>query len=117
MIKGIGVDLCQISRIENIYLKNIKLANKVLTTEPFSILMIAKKWAVMEALAKATQLGIGAIGFKNVTLTNMLNGAPYLEFTPEGLEIISTCFGCVVNVFVTISHEADMIVAVVVIDG
>ena len=84
MVTGIGTDILQKSRIENIY---EKLAKKILGREELGIYerkkdkisYIAKRFCAKEAIAKALGTGIGKeYGFKDLQILNDEKGKPYV---------------------------------------
>lgn len=81
MLHGIGTDIVEIARIEQIGAK--KLANKILSEQEFAKLnnlsaaKIAKRYAGKEAIAKAFGTGIGAkLAFKDIEISNDESGKP-----------------------------------------
>lgn len=81
MIIGVGVDLCDKNRIAKIFQNySDKFLNKILSVaelEQFQTLsegdkadFLAKRWAIKEAFAKASALGLSGIGMRNVTIIN-----------------------------------------------
>ena len=104
MIKGIGVDILSISRV------NFKIANKVLSEEELVIFnsitnervkreYLAERFAVKEALFKADN---SYFNYDQVSILNDEKGKPYLKN---------------INGFVSISHDNGMVCAFVVINS
>ena len=102
MIKGIGIDICDLNRLENIDL----LAKKILHEDEYQVFLTKKtlkhqreflggRFAVKEAYVKAC----GLKDFKNICCLNDLNGKPYI--------VNESCH-------VSISHENDYVIAFVV---
>lgn len=109
MIKGIGVDILEIKRIEK-YLDTDQFINKILTTAEISQFKslnkkqkeyLAGRYAAKEAYSKACGTGIGKLAFKDIEILNNELGQPYLTNDPKA--------------HVSISHEKDYVVAFVVI--
>ncbi len=91
MIVGIGCDIVNIKRIDNILNKfGSKFLTKIFTEREISIGKIAnntayfaKRFSSKEAYAKASSYGIGKkVNFKDVEILNDSNGAPYFSEYP-----------------------------------
>lgn len=102
MIKGIGVDLLSIDRI------NFKIAKKVLSIEEKEVFesianeklkreYLAERFAVKEALFKADNQ---YFNYDKITILNDETGKPYLKD---------------INGFVSIAHDNGMVCAFVVL--
>lgn len=91
MIKGIGVDLIEVSRVrdsisrfgaqflERIFTKNELLEADKLKDSAQYYGFLAKRFAAKEAYAKALGTGIGShISFKEIEITNSQDGRPQL---------------------------------------
>lgn len=109
MIKGIGVDIVDLTRIK---VENDNFAIKILTEKEFEIYQSKKsfqhkkeflggRFAAKEAFLKAKGKGIGEIGFKDIEILCLATGQPYLNFS---------------NTFISISHEKNMAIAYVIIE-
>lgn len=104
---GVGIDLCKISRIslEERFIDFVlskreqELMNKRVKKEEF----VASRFAAKEAFLKANHKGIGDIKLNEIEVLNKDNGAPYIIFNDKVFEEVS------------ISHEDDFAVAVVII--
>lgn len=116
MIKGIGIDLIEISRIKKTIQQNERFVHRILTEKEkklfFSIRnerrrieFLAGRFAAKEAFAKAVGTGIGTLSFKHIEVLKDSVGAPVL--TAEGYESQ--------KIFISISHSQDYAVAQVVI--
>ncbi|HHX94100.1 MAG TPA: holo-ACP synthase [Tenericutes bacterium] len=108
MIKGIGIDIVSIPRIEK---KVEQLANRILsekekklyetiTSKQEKLEFVAGRFAAKEAYIKATNLK--EVNFKKIEVLKRKNGAPYIESKEN-------------NIHVSISHSEDNAVAVVII--
>lgn len=104
MIKGIGVDILSIERID------YKIARKVLSSEELEIFnsiandklkreYLAERFAVKEALFKADN---AYFNYDQVTVLNDEKGKPYFKD---------------INGLVTIAHDNGMVCAFVVLNG
>lgn len=116
MIKGIGIDIIEIDRIEASLGKSGRLAARVLTDselERYEKLAnrrrqteyLAGRFAAKEACAKALGTGIGKLSFRHIKTTNDENGAPKLMV--EGYEHYTF--------LLSISHSKKYAVAQVVV--
>jgi len=93
MILGVGIDVVNISRIEDLLKKfgkkfenkifakaEIKTASKL--EENKKIKFYAKRFAAKEAFSKAIGLGIGrGINFTDIEITNDKNGKPEIKLS------------------------------------
>ena len=127
MILGIGTDLVQISRIEEM-LKTFgsSFENKVFTDleqkkaaslpQNKRASFYAKRFAAKEAFSKA--LGTGIVGFsvKDVYIQNDEKGKPLLIIENKAKEILEKLYGqC--KIHITMSHEKEYAVAFVIIEN
>ena len=120
MIAGIGLDICNVERMKRACEKE-SFCCKVFTTRELAyaegrtrrIESLAGMFAAKEAFAKATGLGLSRIGLKHVEVTHDPSGRPVLSIAadcplPETLRK-ARCF-------LSISHDAGVAAAVVVIE-
>jgi holo-[acyl-carrier protein] synthase len=116
MIKGIGIDIIELKRIESL-LENKKFINRVLTEterEHFEQLLLKRKieflagrFAVKEAYAKARGTGIGKeLSFQDIEVTKDERGKPIVKSNQED-EIVH----------VSISHSRDYAVAQIILES
>ncbi|MCM3694656.1 holo-ACP synthase [Neobacillus niacini] len=114
MIKGIGIDIIELSRIEEIVTRQKKLIDRILTEnekqtfvklpERRKIEFLAGRFAAKEAYSKALGTGIGKeLSFLDIEIQTDSSGKPYIV-KPES-------YG-----FLSISHSRDYAVAQVVIE-
>lgn len=113
MIKGIGTDIVELSRISKVN-KEDKLARRILSAEELSKYsemvndarkneFLAGRFAVKEAYSKALGSGIGKqISFREINCINDPNGKPSLLNEP--------------GAHVSISHSKEYAVAMVVLE-
>ncbi len=108
MIKGIGVDIVEITRIKN----DESFINKVLSSQEIDIYkqlktekrqkeFLAGRFCAKEAFLKAMGVGIGPIPLKDISITYGDNNQPIINFE---------------KTFVSISHEKDYAIAYVIIE-
>lgn len=110
MIKGIGVDLVQLSRID---LNHRHFIERVLTEKELAVFdsllsperkkeYFGSRFAAKEAYLKAHHCGLGKISFQKIEIFNDETGCPH--FTDD----------CA---WLSISHEQDYAIAFVVVEG
>lgn len=126
-IIGLGTDIVQISRFEQIDDtgdKRDRLAQRVLTSCEFDIYQqhahparfLAKRFAVKEAAVKALGTGIGqGVGWQHLSLTHTDIGQPLLQYT-DGFADIASELG-VTHSHVSISDEKEYAVATVILES
>ncbi|HEX2858983.1 MAG TPA: holo-ACP synthase [Alphaproteobacteria bacterium] len=81
---AVGVDVCEIARIEKVWLKNKKQFEERLLTRAeraaqpkWTAEKLAKRWALKEAVAKALGTGIGErYGFHDIQIGHDAGGCP-----------------------------------------
>ncbi|WP_200411641.1 holo-ACP synthase [Virgibacillus salexigens] len=117
MIKGIGLDLIELKRIEQSIQTNNRIIERILTPserEEFYTLesnkrkieYLSGRFAAKEAFAKAAGTGIGKLRFQDIEIQSCESGAPNL--TASGYEKV--------NIFLSITHSNDYAAAQVVIE-
>lgn len=114
MIAGIGVDVCEIKRLEDSLARTPKLKQRLFHESEFDLAnsSLAARFAIKEALAKA----IGnpkLVTWNEITLEKNMLGKPQLKLFGQS----QTNFEKLgVSSFVSISHDAGVAVAVVVLE-
>ena len=109
MIKGIGCDIVDLSRLD---INNDSLALKILTAKEFEIYKNKKtfkqkkeflggRFAGKEAFFKAIGIEKGLNSFQDIEILNDINGKPYLNYSIS---------------FISLAHENNYAVAYVVIE-
>jgi len=115
MIKGIGIDIIEINRIESAVEKNTRFVRRILTekehacydklpSERRKLEFLAGRFAAKEAFAKAMGTGIGKLSFQHIEILSGEQGAPCL--------VCATYKG---NIFISISHSKEYAVAQVIL--
>lgn len=115
MIKGIGIDIVELSRIEKIVSTKSSFVKRVLTINEYELFQLlphkrqveflAGRFASKEAFSKAWGTGIGGVGLQDIEILKDANGAPKVTKSPhEG------------NVFVSISHTDTFAVAQIILE-
>lgn len=118
MIKGIGIDLIELNRIQKSLDKSDRLAKRILTQSEQKVFQnlnssqrkvefLAGRFASKEAFAKATGRGIGTLSFKDIEILPNDRGTPIIN--AKGYEMY--------NIFVSITHTREYAAAQVVIEG
>ncbi|GAA0447344.1 MAG: holo-ACP synthase [Bacillota bacterium] len=118
MIRGIGIDLIELYRIENSMQRTPRIIERILTPierERFYALhnkrrqveFLAGRFAAKEAFAKAVGIGIGRLSFQDIEIQIGENGAPILHAKGYGKE----------KIFLSITHTADYAAAQIVIEA
>lgn len=114
MIKGIGIDIIELSRIKDILTRQQKFVDRVLTPyeqKKFVELSAARKveflagrFAAKEAYSKAKGTGIGVeLSFLDIEIDNDSTGKPFIS-KPE------------TRAHLSISHSRDYAIAQVIIE-
>ncbi|MEI5994614.1 holo-ACP synthase [Candidatus Enterococcus mansonii] len=115
MIKGIGIDMVELSRIEKIILNKSSFVERVLTDKEYSLFeqlphkrqveFLAGRFACKEAFSKAWGTGIGSLGLQDVEILKEDTGAPKVTKSPHNG-----------TVFVSISHTDTFAVAQIILE-
>lgn len=115
MIVGIGLDVTEIDRITKAYERREKFASRILTEKEFALFeqmtgtrkleFLAGRYAVKEAFSKAYGTGIGKLSFQDMEILPGERGRPTVTKSPfDG------------NVWVSISHSSNTVVAQVILE-
>lgn len=121
MICGIGVDLCDIERMRRA-IKQKGFCDRVFSREEIDYASskadpakhYAGSFASREALAKATGWGMAKMGFNSCYVARSECGPSFI-FTQQLLEKLN--HKKIDRVFLSISHEGNMAVAMVVLEN
>lgn len=115
MISGIGIDIVELDRIRNIYAKQSKFVDRILTekekavfftlSEERKIEYLAGRFATKEAFSKAMGTGLGShLSFLDIETEKDESGKPFIaKPVKEGVHL-------------SISHSKEYAVAQVVIE-
>ncbi len=123
MIVGIGLDVVHVSRLERWqaipgllerYFHPEEL-DTALSRGSGATLSLAARFAAKEAFGKAVGTGLSGITLKNILVRNNHNGKPYMELYGNALEALTRAGGSAVHLSLT--HERDNALAMVVIEG
>ena len=119
MIKGIGTDIIEISRIKK-SMENPRFLEKNFTNSENDYFVekkmnpqsVAAAFAAKEAFSKALGTGISGFSFKDIEVLHNELGAPYIRLDNGAKEFFD---GGEINL--SLSHCDEYAVAVVVIEG
>lgn len=123
MIKGIGIDIVRVERIKK-WLLHPSLIERYFNKSEIeesmkrgasAALAFAARFAAKEAFGKALGTGIMGISLKDIVIINDALGKPDIELLGEAKKSFDDLNGK--NIFVSMTHEKDNAVAVVVIEG
>ncbi|MGG1398024.1 holo-ACP synthase [Bacillus salipaludis] len=115
MIKGIGIDIIELSRVQDLLHRQRKFIDRILTDQEkqkFEVLserrqveFLAGRFAAKEAFSKAVGTGIGKeLSFLDIEIDSDSLGKPYLV-KPE------------IKGHLSISHSKEFVVAQVIIEN
>lgn len=121
---GLGIDLCEIARMENIFFKTPSFAERYFTQEERSYIKARAKagassaaaiYAAKEAFLKAAGLGIGnGILLSDISITHQSTGAPAYLLKGGAQDWMERAGA--VKAHLSITHEAGLAGAVCVIE-
>ena len=124
MIKGIGMDLTEIDRIQALWERfGHRFAQKILTDgelaqlpKKFPVPRLAALFAGKEAAVKALGTGFSdGVHFKTVEILHAPSGKPEIRFHGKGLERLHAIGAA--GGHVTLTHSRDTAGAAVVLEG
>ncbi len=119
MIKGVGIDLCDISRMEK-SMQNPHFMERYFTPEERAYIAsrgacaaasAAGVFAAKEALLKALGTGLSGIPLASICIAHRPTGAPYYAFTNEAAQAVAGC-----RAHLSITHDGGMAAAVAVVE-
>lgn len=122
-IVGLGTDIVEIARLENLIEKSDRLAKRVLTTAEWEIFIdhkyqvryLAKRFAAKEAAVKALGTGIGnGISWQQIEVMNNSLGQPLLSFSGH-FAVLCEQRG-INNALLSLSDEQNYAVATVILE-
>lgn len=120
MIRGIGIDICDISRMRKAisregFCRRVFSENEIAYSESNAdpAVHYAAAFAAREALSKATGWGIAGLGIDSCSIERTKSGPRFIldknilsKFSDEGID----------NIFLSISHESGIAIAVVILE-
>lgn len=123
-MKGLGIDLCRISRMEQILHDQPGFLSRYFTAEEQSYLAgrgicaaesAAAMFAAKEAFLKAIRTGLsGGIRLNEIGIVHQENGAPEYHLTGAALETVQQMG--VASLWLSLTHEDDHAAAVCVLE-
>ncbi len=121
MIRGLGIDLCGIARIEKVITERPRFLERVYT--PAERARIAERgaqtaagyFAAKEAVAKALGTGFVGFGFGDISIEPDEQGKPVATLTGGALARLLAVGGA--SVYVSITHEGGTAAAVAIIEA
>ena len=124
MIVAIGIDIIEVARIREVLLRTPRFAERVFTQAEraycdtrgaVAAQHYAARFAAKEAALKALQTGWrGGISWQDVEVASKENGAPYLIFSGQVLEVFNNFRATATHL--TISHTSEHAIAQVVLE-
>ena len=123
-IAGLGTDIVEIVRIENLISQSSRLAERILTPTELQLFeehnfpaqFLAKRFAAKEAASKALGTGIAhGVTFHDFTISNDENGKPLLILSGKALALSQQ--KSVSHIHLTISDERHYAVATVILES
>ena len=123
MILGIGIDIVHISRMKS-WQKEEKLLRRYFHPEeledarsrgPRAVQSLAARFAAKEAYGKALGTGMRDLKLKDIQVRNDSNGKPYLRLFGTAEKRFNDIGGK--SAFVSMTHERDNAIAVVVLEA
>ncbi len=123
MILGIGIDVIQVERIRRwasipglyeryFHPQELETARK---NGQNAVLSLAARFAAKEAFGKALGTGLYGIQLRDINVVNDPHGKPELLLEGKALEIFRQLGGK--KVHVSLTHEEDYALAMVVLEG
>lgn len=127
MIVGVGIDICEVSRIEKAleksysqnFKKKIFTQNEIDYCEKFakSAQSFAARWAIKEAFYKALPLELQELsGWQSIEFINENGNKPFIKITDEKL-VEAFEKNKIVRIHSTVSHEKEFCVAQVILES
>ena len=122
MITGIGIDIVQITRMEQ-WLCNQKLLERYFHAEEIALafsrgkgasLTLAARFAAKEAFGKALGTGLAEISLKDIMVINRENGKPDLTLVGTAQQAFEKSGAN--RVHISLSHERENAIAMVVLE-
>jgi holo-[acyl-carrier protein] synthase len=124
VIISIGIDIIEVARIREVLLRTPRFAERVFTPAErqycdsrgvVSAQHYAARFAAKEATLKALQTGWrGGISWQDVEVASKENGAPYLIFTGQVLEVFKNFSATATHL--SLSHTSEHAIAQVILE-
>jgi holo-[acyl-carrier protein] synthase len=123
MITGIGIDIVQVKRMER-WINDRKLMERYFHKDELAVVFspgkspaqsLAVRFAAKEAFGKALGTGLANITLKDIMVYNKDNGKPEIKLTGTAKNALETSGAD--RVHVSLTHERENAVAMVVLEG
>ena len=123
MIVGMGIDIVSVERMRH-WWYNEKLLHRFFHEEEIeavhhrksgAVLSLAARFAAKEAFGKALGTGMRSLVLRDIQVVNSHNGKPDIKLYGTALEAFHRHRGHAIHL--TMTHEHDMAVALIVIEG
>ena len=123
MIRGLGIDLCAIARMESLlendaFLKRYfapEEAEYVLGRGAMAAASLAGLYAAKEAFVKALGEGFREIPLPDIVISHTEKGAP--RYAPRGQALLALRERGIAHCHLSITHEREMAAAVCLLEG
>lgn len=117
MIKGLGVDIIEISRIERAIERNPRFLKKIYTDCELESVSdkgnystsLAGYFAAKEAVSKSLGLGIRNMNWNDIEIKKDLHGKPYIKLHNNAKKIAYSKHIC--EILISISHSKENAIA------
>ena len=122
MITGIGIDVIHVKRMER-WLGNSNLLERYFHPEELetiksrgnaAALSLAARFAAKEAFGKALGTGLSELILKDIMVTNKFNGKPEIKVFGTAKAALEKSNSN--NVHISLTHESDNAIAMVVLE-
>ena len=123
MIKGIGIDIIRIDRIER-WLNNTKLLERYFNSEELILAAsrknsaaetLAARFAAKEAFGKALGTGLSHITLKDIIIINNENGKPEIKLIGTAKEALERSGAD--RAHISLSHESENAIAMIILEA
>ncbi len=123
MIRGIGIDVVQVSRMQS-WLDRPELLHRFFHPSEVelvqrrgraAVLSLSARFAAKEAFGKALGTGLRTLALREICVTNDALGKPELLLEGSALDALKRAGGD--RVFLSLTHEQDNAIAMIVIEG
>jgi holo-[acyl-carrier protein] synthase len=125
MIFGTGIDIVDISRFERFVRENNELLfNRLFTPQELAYCVARKRsaqhyalrFAAKEAFLKAMGTGLSdGLAWRDMEVVNSPNGKPELKLAGRAAELFRQ--HCLSGIFLSLSHDGNLAVASVILEG
>jgi holo-[acyl-carrier protein] synthase len=123
MVLGIGVDIIEVARVQKAVERNPRFVDKVFTATELAysegkktkFQHLAARFAAKEAFGKALGTGLAGIRLKDIQVINNHNGRPEIRLYDTALARLDAMKGR--SIHISLTHESDNAIAMVVIEG